>query len=117
MERRIIFFLERQNPERYQILSEITDITAETLQPPRTQLGISIAKAELERCQELGLPILRRCLIGQQAQTVASPVSTMPDDQFIALLCLKAGVDRRLLHHCTLEQALALCENWDTVPA
>lgn len=110
MERRTIFFLRRINTERYRVVAKHAQITAETIQPPNTFLGMSISGPEIETCQSLGLPVVRRCLNTDQAFADRIPE---PGCQFIALLCLKPGVDRSLLHQCTLQEALALCETFD----
>lgn len=111
MKRRTIFFLERVNPERYKVVAKHEAITPETLQPPKTHTGISISAGELKQCQPLGIPTLRRCLNTNQAFAGATPE---PGYEFIALVCLKDQVDRRLLHDCpTLEEILDLCETFD----
>jgi hypothetical protein len=112
--RRTIIFLQRENPERLKIVEEHTEIKTDTLQPPKTILGISIQATEIETSESLGLPVVRRCLLTNQAFADRIPE---PGCQFIALLCLKAGVDRSALLDCTLKQALALCETYDTAPA
>ena len=107
---RTIFFLRRENPERYKVVATHPRITAEAIQPPKTFLGISISASEVEISQSLGLPVLRHCLATDQAFTDQKEMTS----QFIALLCLKPGVDRSILHTCSLEEALALCETYDT---
>ncbi len=110
METRTIFFLLRGNPERFKVLAEVATITPETLQPPKTQIGISISALEIDQCQTIGIPTLRRCLVTDQAFASDKPE---PGCQFIALMCLKDGVDWRQLGQCTLAEAFGLCLTWD----
>lgn len=107
--KRTIFFVKRVNPERYKILQELSELTADTVQPPGSMLGISITGTEIDESPPL--PVLRRCLVSNEAFPEQIP---QPGCQFIALLCLKPGVDRSVLLDCTLEEALALCETYDS---
>lgn len=76
---------------------------------PRTKIGISVTFEELGKPYQF--PILVPWLRPRQAIIDTNPE---PGDTLIALLELKSTPDFATLQTCTLEQALALCETYDS---
>ena len=109
--RREVSILILQNPGTYSVTplhGDVQDIP-NICQPPKVFLGISVNHSELK--DELSLPILRQSLVGSLADRTDKPA---PDDRLIALLQIRRGADCNILRDCTIEQALALCETFDT---
>ena len=108
--RREVSIIIKENPESYSVVPLAGDIAIPNIcQPPKFFLGISLAYDELS--DPLPFPVLRQDLVGSKARPIKEPQA---EDKLIGILSARREADCSILRDCTLEQALALCETFDT---
>ena len=111
--RREVYIIIKENPETYSVVPLAGDVTiANICQPPKFFLGISLSHDELSDQPEL--PLLRLDMIGSKARPIEKPQA---EDRLVGILSTRKDADCSILRDCTLKQALALCETYDTAPA